>query len=177
MRPDLYLNAYKWEGGVGEWRSIMNYTIFSKRPGKPNLFSKLVHLPTSLLISRDQPAERGIWRNYVCRRHCTEYCISQGTLSSFLPYQYWAFFSEPAPCHLSNIKSQALLCTAGAFVTAQPLTVLSICLIMTFLFASNLPELLFLSCNSQGMRSLYQFPLNGACMLCKTAWAWYGARV
>lgn len=56
-------------------------------------------------------------------------------------------------------------------MTAQPLPVLSICFIVTFLFASNLSELLFLSCNCQGMRS---FPLNRACVLCKTAWAWYG---
>lgn len=27
------------------------------------------------------------------------------------------------------------------------------------------------------MHSLYNFPLNGACVLCKTAWPWYGARV
>lgn len=47
---------------------------------------------------------------------------------------------------------------------------------MTFLFASNLPELLFLSRNFQGMRSLYQFPLTGACVLCKTAWAWYSTK-
>lgn len=162
--------------GMKEHHELHNSGSFQRDLGNltcfPNLFTFLLHC---LFPGTNQ--QKDGFDEIVCRRHCREYCISQGTLSSFLPCQYWAFFSEPAPCHLSNIKSQALLCTAGAFVTAQPLTVLSICLIMTFLFASNLPQLLFLSCNSQGMRSLYQFPLNGACVLCKTAWAWYGATV